>query len=453
MTEARTRLYMAQVYFKWRPHETQRAWLLDEHKVKVAACGRRWGKTEAQAIDAATYALVQPGSKQMVVAPTYDQSKLIFDTVERLLLNCDHTRPCTRVVRTPYPRIEIGNRLIMARTADEDGRNLRGHFADRVIVDEAAYVKDSVVEEVIAPMLADADGQLIMISTPFGKNHFYRAFMLGGASERYAAFRFPSCDNPHISRAYIEQQREVLSARQFGVEYEAEFLDDQNSVFRWDDIQAAISPRPYSPEHDSGWRVAGIDWARYSDYTTVVILDVSQRPYAVVAMDRFNQISWQTQVERVADFLQRHRANAALVDQTSVGDALLEQLRTSLWQGRGANMDVDGLVFTNTAKREIVDNLVVRLAHRDLNLPDDEQLVRELQYYEYELTAHGNMRMNARSGHTDDLVIALALAAWAAKDAPVAGDRFLSAGRRGGGPVLSSEVAIRRSPPNGADCY
>ena len=55
--------------------------------------------------------------------------------------------------------MNIGGSVIMARTADEDGRNLRGHSADRVIVDEAAYVKDSVILEVISPMLADRDGE------------------------------------------------------------------------------------------------------------------------------------------------------------------------------------------------------------------------------------------------------------------------------------------------------
>jgi hypothetical protein len=425
---AQARLRIADELFNWRPHPTQRTWLLDESKVKVAACGRRWGKTEAQAVDAATFALCFPGSRQMIVSPTYDQSRLIFDTVERLLLSCGDIRKATKVTRTPYPRIRFGGSLIMARTADEDGRNLRGHSADRVIVDEAAYVKDAVVDEVIAPMLADTNGQLIMISTPFGKNHFYRAFTQSG-SGRNASFRFPSWVNPHISREYIEYQRESLSRRQFGVEYEAEFLDDQNSVFAWSDIQAAIVSHPIDVSRE-GWRVAGIDWARYSDYTAVVVIDASVSPHAVIAVDRFNRMSWEIQVDRVANLLQEYRVNAVLADQTSVGDPVLEQLRTELWECRSADVDAQGLVFSNSGKREIIDNLVVKLAHRGLTIPDNESLIRELQYYEYELTASGNVRMNAKSGCTDDLVVALALAAWAARGSPSPnGRRYLTSGR------------------------
>ena len=451
--QAKKRLELARQLFCWRPHKTQRLWLLDDSRVKVAACGRRWGKTEAQAVDAALYAVCNPGSKQMIVSPTYDQSKLIFNTVDRLLSSCPATRPAVRVRRSPYPRLNLRDSLITARTADDDGRNLRGHHADRVIVDEAAYVRDAVVEEVIAPMLADRDGQLILISTPFGRNHFYRAFVNGESGgdgpRRYTSFRFASWENPHISRGYIDGQREALTPRQFSVEYEAQFLDDQNSVFTWADIEAAVAA--YAAESSHGrcaagtasdtsgagpgsrssrsiWRTAGVDWARYSDYTVVVVLDTGAAPRRVVAIDRFNQMNWQDQATRVADFLQRHHVNSVTLDQVSVGDAMLELLQAEVWDRRGMDIDVQGLKFTNTSKREVIDNLVLRFAHRDLAIPDDQQLIKELQFYEYEVTEAGNLRLNAKAGYRDDMVIALALAAWTVRSAPPTGDdwRILS---------------------------
>ena len=357
----------------------------------------------------------------------------------------------TRVTKTPYPDIRYRKSRIMARTADEDGRNLRGHSADRVVVDEAAFVRDRVIEEVIGPMLADRDGQLVMVSTPFGRNHFYRAFvqgqadgMMGGWGDgrtgslltphssplsRVRSFRFPSVANPHISREYIEHQREILSERQFKVEYEAEFADDQNSVFAWEDIQAAIEDTETRRHGDAGIRVAGIDWARYSDYTAVVILEAvpltidhppsprlwrtsqpSTMPFRIVCTDRFNRMDWHAQVSRVADLLCRHRVSAVLADQTSVGDPVLEILRNTLWGERHLDAEIEGMVFTNQSKRELIDNLAIRLAHREVGFPYDEQLVRELQFYEYELTESGNVKTGARRGYNDDCVIALSLA-------------------------------------------
>lgn len=442
MNEAATGLSLAKALWKWEPHPTQRTWLGTNAKVKVAACGRRWGKTEAAAIDACATALLRPGSVQMIVSPTYDQSRLIFDTVERLILGSPITRSLAKVVRTPYPRLALGGSLIMARTADEDGRNLRGHSADRVIVDEAAYVRDSVVQEVISPMLADRDGELVMISTPFGKNHFYRAFLRGGRNspsppagegrgegdKHCVSFCFPSWENPHISRDYIERQRAELSPRQFAAEYEAQFLDDQASVFPWDDISAAIERHSAVCALHSAPVCVGIDWARYSDYTAVIAVAVDESGLRVVAIDRFNGMGWNRQVERVTGFLREHCVASALTDQTSVGDPLLEQLRTSTWQC-GIETVIEGRTFTNASKREIIEHLAMLFARGGLAIPNDEQLIRELQYFEYELTQAGNVRMNARSGQHDDLVVALALACWQARSKGPIGALLSSGGR------------------------
>ncbi len=430
MTPAK-RIELAAALFGWTPHPSQRLWLLDDHPVKVAACGRRWGKTEAAAVDVATFATAFDSSVQMIVAPTYDQSKLIARTVEHLLLGSPHTRRHTRITRTPYTEIRFLGSRIMARTADEDGRNLRGHSADRVVVDEAAFVRDEVVEEVIGPMLADRNGLLVMVSTPFGKNHFYRAFVEGQGNavsespcrssllpSRVASFRFPSWANPHISREYIEAQRSVLTERQFKVEYEAEFVDDQSSVFAWDDIEAAIDDTGTGGRGNAeSIYVAGIDWARYSDYTAVVILEIggfhaphSSRRFRVVAVDRFNRIDWHSQVERVADLLCRYGVRGIAADQTSVGDPVLDLLRRKLWEERGLDAEIEGVVFDARTKRELIDNLALRLAHREVAFPRIEPLVQELQFYEYEITGSGHVRTQARRGYHDDCVTALALA-------------------------------------------
>lgn len=410
MSDAPARLLLADHLWAWKPHKTQREWLLADAGVKVASCGRRWGKTEAAAVDAATFAILQPGSQQIIVSPTYDQSRLIFDHIERLLTGSCLTRPFTKITRTPYPRLTIGHSRIMARTADDDGRNLRGHSADRAIVDEAAFVRDSVITEVISPMLADRNGQLVMISTPFGKNHFYRAFIRGAQANDDAAcvsFTFPSWANPHISREYIESQRREISPRQFSVEYEAQFIDDANCVFAWEDIEAAVSAM--LPAHPDGVVVAGIDWARYSDYTAVVAVAVGEHGCEVIGLDRFNKMGWDSQIDRVTEFLRRFRVSSALTDSTSIGDPLLEQLRNRLWEA-GVDVPVEGYTFSNQSKRDLIERLALKFAHHSMSIPRHEQLLRELQYYEYELTASGNVRMNGRVGVNDDLVIALALA-------------------------------------------
>lgn len=430
------RINLAEWMWGWKPHETQRDWMTCDARTKVAACGRRWGKTEAAAVDAATMALLEPGSVQMIVSPSYDQSRLVFDMVERLILSSDALRPRTKVVRTPYPRLTVTGSVIMARTADEDGRNLRGNAADRVIVDEAAYVRGSVITEVVAPMLADRNGRLVMISTPFGRNHFYEAFRRGQSEgDQTKSFSFPSAANPYISREYIQKQREELSPRQFAVEYEAQFVDSCSGVFAWADVEAAVLCRDEASEFEARavfptegrpapCVVAGIDWARYSDYTAVVALEIERDGWKVVGIDRFNKASWMEQVDRVVRFLGSYDVCAVMTDATSVGDPVTEVLRDGLFRLH-PDCAVNGHVFTNASKREMIDNLALALAQRRLRFPNYAPLIEELLYFEYELTDSGNVIMAAHSGHHDDLVVALALACQQARTLGFAG-RYLA---------------------------
>ncbi len=423
-SECAARIKLAQLLWGWRPHPTQRKWLLDDSDIKAAACGRRWGKTEAQAVDAATYAISFPGSEQIIVAPTYDQAKLIASGVERLLLSSNVTRNKTSIRKTPYPQISFGGSRVSARSSDDEGRSLRGHRADRVIVDEAAFVRESVITEVVQPMLADSSGQLILISTPYGRNYFWRMWLAGqNVNARVRSFRFPSTTNPHINMGYIRQQQADLAPRVFQAEYLAEFVDNASCVFPWTDIQACLElgeqgTAPWEPSV-----TAGIDWARYSDYTVCLAMDTARKPWRVTGADRFKGLSWEMGVRRVSRFLQDQQAHVVLCDATSVGDPALEQLRKTMLQLPDTHVDVTGLVFTAASKRELIDNLAIRLAHRDIalparNIPFADTLKAELECYEYHLSPGGSITYSAPPGHHDDCVIALALAAWQAKKSP-----------------------------------
>ncbi len=422
-TRPKPRLALARALFGWRPHPGQKEWLLDDSPVKVAACGRRWGKTEAEAVDAATFALARPGSVQMIVAPTYDQARLISDRVERLLTDCPLTRRLVSARRTPYPRLSVLNSTVSARSADDGGRSLRGHRGDRVIVDEAAFVPGSVITDVLQPMLADTAGQLILISTPFGRNHFWRAWCAGQEpGGRVRSFRFPSSANPHISRDYVEEQRGELPDSVFRTEYLAEFVDDCACVFPWSEVQDCVRMGQMGTHPAEGRVVAGVDWARYSDFTACAAIEASGFPWRVTAVDRFQGLSWEAAVERVADFVERAGALAVLCDSTSLGDPLLEQLDRRLARSR-LGTAAEGLVFTAQSKRDIIEHLALRIAHREIALPPPEggapeALHRELMAFTREMRPSGGVSYGAPPGEHDDCVVALALAAWRARSLP-----------------------------------
>src|SRR5207244_2735180 len=133
-------------------------------------------------------------------------------------------------VKSPFPEIRFKDgSLIIVRTG-QDSKNLRGHQVDRVICDEAAFMNESLITQVIMPILADSGGQLILASTPTSKGSlFHRLYQQGMKHhERVKSFHFPTQDNPHLDQSYVQAQREQLTKIEFRKEYLGEFVDDSS---------------------------------------------------------------------------------------------------------------------------------------------------------------------------------------------------------------------------------
>ena len=206
----------------WRPHSGQRAFLIAPQRYRVLACGRRWGKTDACAVALLAHLESRPVSRQLLLAPTLVQANLLFDRVVEL---ADALGLEPKVKRTPHPAMTLGDRRLFARSGHVP-RSLRGLGADHIVVDEAAFVQESLITDIALPMLATSHGRLTLLSTPMGKNHFWRFYRRGleGEPDFWSA-QAPSSDSPLVSTEFLALQRELLSERAFRVEYEAAFLD------------------------------------------------------------------------------------------------------------------------------------------------------------------------------------------------------------------------------------
>lgn len=143
-----------QVSAFWKPHPGQAKFLLSNAKTKILACGRRWGKSQALAIQILYRMLSHPFSKQILVAPTIEQSKISLESAaefgSKLGIPIE-----SNMGKLPFLAFE-GSK-VMARSAKQ-GNNLRGFEATDIIIDEAAFVPDSFIERVLMPMMAITDG-------------------------------------------------------------------------------------------------------------------------------------------------------------------------------------------------------------------------------------------------------------------------------------------------------
>ena len=163
----------------------------------------------------------------LIVSSTQRQSSLMFDKILRYVESSYLVEQS--VVRQTRTLIRFSNGSeIIALPCGRYGASLRGYTAHMVIIDEAAFVPEEVITEVVMPMLSTTDGTVITISTPYDRGHyFFKAFN----SPNWSKYRFKTEDNPKVARHFLEEQREEVGELQFRQEYLAEFVDDEKTYF------------------------------------------------------------------------------------------------------------------------------------------------------------------------------------------------------------------------------
>ena len=382
----------------WTPHAGQRPIRNSDARFRIIACGRRWGKTELAAYEAADR-LGEPGTLVWWVAPTYDIADIGFDAVKEQL-------PPGSIAdkkRTKPKRYELTNGSeISFRSADRED-SLRGEGLDLLIIDEAAMVPNRAWNNELRPTLSDTLGDMVAISTPKGRNWFRDWFERGNTADHpdVASWQSPTYENPHVPDEEIDAARTEQPERVFRQEYLAEFIDESGGVF------SALDRRLFTADYEiesfdgTGPHAHGWDLARHEDYLVGIVLDAEGR---VVHFHRSQGDSWpqiQTTIENAASEYEGLVAVDASRDNKVVAD-----LAESIGHGR-----VEPVKFSPKRKRELIEDLTATIEAEELSSPEVPQLRHELSIFEYDVTASGSVRYHAPEGFHDDTVDALAMAA------------------------------------------
>jgi hypothetical protein len=106
------------------------------------------------------------------------------------------------------------------------------------LIDEAARVEDALYLSV-RPMLAIGDGDLWLMSTPFGQRGFFWDEWTNHG-ERWTRVSIPATECPRISNEFLERERAVMTERWFRQEYMCEFVGTNDGLFDRVVIERAI---------------------------------------------------------------------------------------------------------------------------------------------------------------------------------------------------------------------
>lgn len=203
---------------KWQRNAIRKEIINDPHRFKVIVAGRRWGKTHL-AIMWLLSPEVTANETRWYIAPTYRQGKMIAWPVLRQLFR-HHTE--AKINESELSVTLTNGATISIKGADNED-SLRGAGISKVILDEYAYFKPHVWEEIILPMLATSKGQAMFIGTPSGYNAMYDLYMKGQSDPDWKSWQFKTVEGGFVDDDEVRRIKSNMDGRLYRQEMEGSF--------------------------------------------------------------------------------------------------------------------------------------------------------------------------------------------------------------------------------------
>lgn len=284
----------------------------------------------------------------------------------------------------------------------------RGRKYKRIIVDEAAMVPSlmDAWNYVLRPTLADYKGDAYFLSTPKGRNGFWQMWQWGQDTYQpeWASWKMPSMVGV-IAQSEIDAMRDAMPEQIFQQEIMADFIEDGGSVFR--NVSACMNAPSTTPDAHAGHTlIGGVDWAMSQDFTCISI--GCRDCKCEVVRDRFNQIDYTVQRDRIKALCEAWQPAVLLCELNSIGQPNFEMLQRD-------GLPVSGFTTTGTTKPPLIENLALALERTEWQFQPDPVWTSELEAYERKTSSTtGRSSYSAPDGSHDDTVISRALMVWQA---------------------------------------
>ena len=360
---------------------------------------RQTGKTTLAQNQAIKWALEFDDAVIMWVSPTNSQVTKVYKNIIAAIGDA----PFVNSYRATAGDIEIiftNGSIIKFKSAHAED-NLRGETVNFMIIDEAAFVKESTFLEILLPMLNVAGKKCLVISTPKGKNNwFYHHFNRGKQGEEgYQSFSFNCHDNPFANKTIIAIAKKNMPKAMFNQEYLAMFVD-ASAVF--ENINECCVGRMQLLPTEGKVYYAGVDLALKGDYTVFSVVDADGD---LVYYDRFNNVTAPQLKERLVNNLNIWKPSNTLIETNNMGQVIFDDLR-NLYKVK----NIQPWNTSHTSKNDIITKLINAFSSQEITCPNTEDLKGELETFEMIVTPSGKVTYRATQGYHDDIVMSLAIA-------------------------------------------
>ena len=323
---------------------TQKAFVNDPHRYKIARCGRQSGKTYADAAYLIKECISNPNTPTLYLGLTRDSAKAaIWSTLVAILqtLEIQHeATPSSLIIKFPN-----GSFIqLFGADAPNAAKRLRGRKFKLVIVDEMGFFLggDDLVHSLL-PTLAILNGTIAMTSSPgeLLSGFFYEADQ-GNIKDQWSRYHWTMAENPEMQKPAskpekyknrAEEEMDTICRVKYGGnrqhpgfrrEWLGEWVADHTSlVYPYSDINLLKAPYDFLEEEYA----FGVDFGSVSA-NAIVVMKYSPYSRKVQIVDCWTQGG--LLVDQIAEVLNQYREKykptIIVVDVGGLGKVIEQEL-------------------------------------------------------------------------------------------------------------------------------
>ena len=380
-------------------------------KRKIFVVHRRGRKTSMALEEMFKYLVANPKIIGKTLAPIRKQAKeIIFDDPGMLF---------TIVPKQIIQRVDNGalqvwlkNGSIWYLDGADDPNFQRGGNVKILHLTEAGDHKEEVWNSVYEPVLTLNGGVAIFEGNPRGQNWFFRLFQNVPDRRGWVRWIVPASETPIFTVEQLADIKANNPENVFAAEYLCEWVGSIGTVFR--SIRGISIYEPQTAQENRRYRI-GIDLAKVQDFTVISVVD--KHNWKQVWLERFNQLDWTLQKERMKEVIKNYSKKInfneveVLIESNGIGDPIYDDLCVWVVREREHNIIIRPFKTTNASKSLLITNMSMLSDQGIIGLLKDEKQISEFEAFTYKKTAT-NFIYGAPEGLHDDIVMATAFSFW-----------------------------------------
>ena len=335
--------------------------------------------------------------------------------------------------------LENGSKIMAASTS---ASAVRGMSFNIIFLDEFAFVPNHIADDFFSSVYPTISSgkrtKVIIISTPYGMNHFYKLWVdAQNQRNNYVWTEVHWSEVPGRDAKWKEETIKNTSERQFTQEFECEFLGSVDTLISASKLRSLVFDTPissnkgldiYEKPNEKNEYIITADVSRGigGDYSAFIVFDITTVPYKIVAKYRNNEIKPMLFPNVINDVARAYNNAYVLCEVNDVGDQVASILNYDLeypnvlmcsmrgragqivGQGFSGNKTQLGLKMSITVKKVGCQNLK-QMIEDDKLLFRDYEIISELTTF-----IQKKQSFEADDGFHDDLVMCLVIFAWLA---------------------------------------